>query len=293
MSPLLGLLHLSLISCSLDFWWEPQLQTQIYTSVGPSPLLHLLLTILQGTIIVVVGVIGIVAFGGINSGLSSETDVQHLTALWRRGGWLFFFLCMAVALILVFIFTSSLDAVLAARSDITSEPFSGMSARKSHVPRTTLLGMIKDKWTWWMLWVKEKLEVWTAPQDDKRIAWVLGIGWACCGGGLAGGCLVFAKATYAGSSTMFMRMLTLAQSQAAYRKFVSRKPRQSVWPFGTDIYDHFVGHNCCLADNLSQPGFEGVRFHPGRTGILWCLHRYRVRICISSRKDHSILTRAQ
>lgn len=47
-----------------------------------------------------------------------------------------------------------------------------------------------------MLWVKEKLEMWTAPQDDKQVAWVLGIGWACCGGGLAGGCLVFAKATY-------------------------------------------------------------------------------------------------
>ncbi len=31
-------------------------------------------------------------------------------------------------------------------------------------------------------------------KDDKTLAWTLGIGWACCGGGLAGGCLVFAKA---------------------------------------------------------------------------------------------------
>lgn len=46
-----------------------------------------------------------------------------------------------------------------------------------------------------MDWVKEKLEAWTAAKDDKTIAWTLGIGWACCGGGLAGGCLVFAKAT--------------------------------------------------------------------------------------------------
>jgi len=30
--------------------------------------------------------------------------------------------------------------------------------------------------------------------DDRQIAWILGIGWACTGGGLAGGCLVFAKA---------------------------------------------------------------------------------------------------
>ncbi|KAL4074114.1 hypothetical protein V8B97DRAFT_1932114 [Scleroderma yunnanense] len=152
-------------------------------------------TDIYGTVIVVIGVIGIVAFGGINSGLSSETNVQHLTALWRRGGWLIFFLCMSIALILVFIFASSLDAVLAARSDINSEPFAGIAARKPLVSRTTLLGKIKGKWDWSMLWVKEKLEAWTAPQDDKRVAWVLGIGWACCGGGLAGGCLVFAKAT--------------------------------------------------------------------------------------------------
>ena len=42
----------------------------------------------------------------------------------------------------------------------------------------------------------EKLEIWTGPMDDGQIAWILGIGWACCGGGLAGGCLVFTKATY-------------------------------------------------------------------------------------------------
>lgn len=41
------------------------------------------------------------------------------------------------------------------------------------------------------------LETWTAAHDDKRIAWTLGIGWACLGGALAGGCLVFAKAGYA------------------------------------------------------------------------------------------------
>ena len=43
--------------------------------------------------------------------------------------------------------------------------------------------------------VTDRLEIWAAPKDDKQVAWTLGIGWACCGGGLAGGCLVFAKAT--------------------------------------------------------------------------------------------------
>jgi hypothetical protein len=150
----------------------------------------------QGTIIVVVGVIGIVAFGAINSGLSSETDVVHLTYLWRRGGWLGFFFAMAFALILLLIFTSSLDAILAARSDLSSEPFSGMRARQG--PKATPVGYwrkVKAGWDDAMMWVMENLEVWSAPKDDKMIAWTLGIGWACCGGGLAGGCLVFAKAT--------------------------------------------------------------------------------------------------
>ncbi|KAH7913135.1 hypothetical protein BJ138DRAFT_1146655 [Hygrophoropsis aurantiaca] len=151
-------------------------------------------TDIYGTIIVVLGVIGIVAFGGINSGLSSETDVTHLTALWRRGGWLGFFFAMSFSLIVVLIFTSSLDAVLAARADLSSEPFAGMSARRSPSSSTTFLGTAKNKWQTMMVLVKEKLEAWTAPQDDKQVAWTLGIGWACCGGGLAGGCLVFAKA---------------------------------------------------------------------------------------------------
>jgi hypothetical protein len=173
----------------------PVTKTDIYVSRCPS-YIETCPYPAQGTIIVVVGVIGIVAFGAINSGLSSETDVTHLTYLWRRGGWLGFFFAMAFALILLLIFTSSLDAVLAARSDLSSEPFSGMSARQGTKPTPASYGgKLKAAWDNAMAWIMEKLEVWTAPKDDKTIAWTLGIGWACCGGGLAGGCLVFAKAT--------------------------------------------------------------------------------------------------
>jgi len=55
---------------------------------------------------------------------------------------------------------------------------------------------ISTGWHVIILYITGWLEVWTAPKDDKQIAWTLGIGWACCGGGLAGGCLVFAKVTY-------------------------------------------------------------------------------------------------
>lgn len=173
-------------------------------------------TDIYGTIIVILGVIGIVAFGSINSGLTSKTDVEHLTYLWRRGGWLGFFFAMAIALISVYIFTSRLDAVLTARGDIDAPPFSatsfdlpftrngssigntrlrgdGVKSQKPVVQRLMLF--TRTGWQNFMLYLTRLLEVWTGPKDDKQIAWTLGIGWACCGGGLAGGCLVFAKAT--------------------------------------------------------------------------------------------------
>jgi hypothetical protein len=124
---------------------------------------------------------------------------------------------MASALILLLIFTGRLDAVLAARSELSSVPFAGMGMgrdnegtigighpgdtgrgidrRVSGFGVRSILGAIKRGWGNLMAWIMEWLEMWTAAKDDKQIAWTLGIGWACCGGGLAGGCLVFAKAT--------------------------------------------------------------------------------------------------
>lgn len=116
---------------------------------------------------------------------------------------------MAIALILLFICTARLDAVLSSRSDLSSVPFNGQPGNVS-LPggsgirrgRRGFFGGVKrifwtimgsaDKFS---TWIGEWIELWTAAKDDKTIAWTLGIGWACCGGGLAGGCLVFAKAT--------------------------------------------------------------------------------------------------
>ncbi|KAJ6625563.1 hypothetical protein B0H10DRAFT_1907428 [Mycena sp. CBHHK59/15] len=159
-------------------------------------------TDIYGTIIVVLGVIGIVAFGSINSGLGTETDVTHLTSLWRRGGWLGFFFFMALSLILLLVCTGKLDAILAARSELSSVAFaSTLPVGRGAEPDPRLgavvktLGAMQKIWGSLMVMLTEWLELWTAPKDDTTIAWTLGIGWACCGGGLAGGCLVFAKAT--------------------------------------------------------------------------------------------------
>lgn len=54
--------------------------------------------------------------------------------------------------------------------------------------------IVNNAWDAIISWVTDRLEAWVAPKDDTQVAWTLGIGWACCGGGLAGGTLVFAKA---------------------------------------------------------------------------------------------------
>ncbi|CAE6482809.1 unnamed protein product [Rhizoctonia solani] len=149
-------------------------------------------TDIYGTVVVVLGVCGIVAFGSINSGLESEMDITRLSALWSRGGWLLFFILMSTALTIVFFCTSILDAVLAARSDLSALPASATVSRQS-VP-TSVIGKARVKCISWESWLRDLLERWTASRDDNMLAWTLGIGWACVGGGLAGGCLVFAKA---------------------------------------------------------------------------------------------------
>ncbi|KAK0212748.1 hypothetical protein DFS33DRAFT_1377215 [Desarmillaria ectypa] len=146
-------------------------------------------TDIYGTIVVVIGVIGIVAFGSINSGLATETDVEHLTQLWRRGGWLGFFFLMTFALILLLYFTSKLDELLGTRGDIVSDSDNPVITYGGQDSSTA-----RNVWAFLQRRVTDWLELWTAPKDDKTIAWTLGIGWACCGGGLAGGTLVFAKA---------------------------------------------------------------------------------------------------
>ncbi len=102
---------------------------------------------------------------------------------------------MSLSLALLYKFATQLNLVLSSRSDLSGLPFAGMSARTPKALPGGLLIRIKGLWNWSMIWVAEKLEEWTAGKDDKVIAWTLGIGWACAGGGLAGECLVFAKAT--------------------------------------------------------------------------------------------------
>ncbi|KAH8119522.1 hypothetical protein DFH11DRAFT_1838856 [Phellopilus nigrolimitatus] len=156
-------------------------------------------TDIYGTIIVILGVVGIVAFGSINAGLAAGMDIARLSALWGRAHWLAYFAAMALALALLFLFAAQLERILAARADVAAEPFAGQARRGA--AGGSAAAAAAAGWRARVLrgharamdWVAEKIEVWTAAKDDKTIAWTLGIGWACCGGGLAGGCLVFAR----------------------------------------------------------------------------------------------------
>ncbi|KIO30760.1 hypothetical protein M407DRAFT_20285 [Tulasnella calospora MUT 4182] len=148
---------------------------------------------IYGTVVVVAGVIGIVAFGSVNSGLHPDTDLDRLKTMWSRPGWLGYFVLMALGIIIVYIGTSQLDAIWVARGDLQALP----TSRTAPPP-------VKADAGWWastkgklgqaLHWTKEKLDNWTAAKDDKYVAWMLGIGWSCVGGALAGGCLIFAKA---------------------------------------------------------------------------------------------------
>jgi len=178
----------------------PVTSTDIYVSLNSLSHIFPHNTITKGTVVVVFGVVGIVAFGSINSGLTSETDVAHVTYLWRRAGWLGFFFCMSVALFVVGVGVVSLDAVLAERSEegvatMDDELSPRIVTSKITNTSNSFVGRLTNTWNRMMMWVKDALERWTASRDEMQVAWMLGIGWACLGGGLAGGCLVFAKAT--------------------------------------------------------------------------------------------------
>lgn len=124
---------------------------------------------------------------------------------------------MSFALIFLLIFTYRLDWVLTQRGEIAAVPFSaarpqGRAGVSLPIPVNASVSLSKRRRSWFgaifgifsaigaawdalITFVTDQLEAWVAPKDDTQIAWTLGIGWACCGGGLAGGCLVFAKAT--------------------------------------------------------------------------------------------------
>jgi hypothetical protein len=79
----------------------------------------------RGASVVILGIICIVVFGSWSSGLDTDTSVTRLIYVWRRPAELFFFLAAAVAISLLHMFVSTLDATMAARQALSVAPFAG------------------------------------------------------------------------------------------------------------------------------------------------------------------------
>jgi len=154
---------------------------------------------IYGTAVVIVGVIGIVAFGSINSGLKEYFSLALLSHLWARPGWIGYFTLITSVIVIQYISNTQLEAVYHARSEMAVPSNSNTGIRSS---RRTSSGRAKiartklsEAWGRGQNALRELMERWTENKGDKTVAWILGIGWACNGGAMAGGSLVFAKAT--------------------------------------------------------------------------------------------------
>jgi len=122
-----------------------------------------------------------------------------LSHLWARPGWIGYFILITSAIVIQYISNTQLEAVYHARSEIAFPSNSNTGMRSS---RRTSSGRVKMAWTRLSeAWGRGQnalqglMERWTENKGDKTVAWILGIGWACNGGAMAGGSLVFAKAT--------------------------------------------------------------------------------------------------
>ena len=138
---------------------------------------------------IVIAVCGVIGFGSWNSGRESDMDLARLIVLWSRFGWIIYIIICTLAIIGLFLTAAQLDVILAARADLEAVPFAAEASRSSRAA-TTWWQRTRALFTHWGAF----LEHWTAAQSDKQLAWTLGILWSVCGGGLAGECLVFAKA---------------------------------------------------------------------------------------------------
>ncbi|CCA66332.1 hypothetical protein PIIN_00018 [Serendipita indica DSM 11827] len=165
---------------------------------------------IYGTIIVILGVVGIVAFGSINKGLNTHMNLDILIGLWSRVGWLCYLVLLGILPIFFLYFgASQLETILLDRMDIMGDPLmtpipvttsvSGSGGwrafRGGPQPEVGFWEGIRVRWRNMTYWTRGWIERWSRDKSEKTLAWTLGICWACCGGALAGGTLVFAKAS--------------------------------------------------------------------------------------------------
>ncbi|EJU04064.1 hypothetical protein DACRYDRAFT_105129 [Dacryopinax primogenitus] len=155
-------------------------------------------TDIRGTVTVIIGVIGIVVFGSIHSPeLSDSVDLPLLKYYWSRATWWGYFLLMGLGTLFTYCWSSMLQSALQAKEDLelpTPAHSTKLLAWFERGPMRYVGGVIRTLSGIWRN-LQRKVDRVADASDDKFLNWVLAMGWSCCGGALAGGCLVFAKAT--------------------------------------------------------------------------------------------------
>lgn len=133
---------------------------------------------------------------GIPSILANES---RLNSLWTRIDWLVYFAFLILFTSSTYFASSILARLLASRASFSPLPSPTMELNTAAraKPSHPIIGFFKRCWASWRRvddFVLRQVEVILRRAEDPRVTWLQGIGWAVCGGSLAGMCLVFTKA---------------------------------------------------------------------------------------------------
>ncbi|WVR05179.1 hypothetical protein IAU60_002191 [Kwoniella sp. DSM 27419] len=155
-------------------------------------------TDIQGTIIIIFGVILIIIFSSINHGLRQSIDVERLNFLWTRGSWLAYFVLIVALTSFTFLVASLFASFLKSRQSFSPLPSPTLELPTSRPAKPNafkaFFSRLRTAWKQGENRALKRMETVFARTDDARLIWFQGIGWAVCGGSLAGLCLVFTKA---------------------------------------------------------------------------------------------------
>lgn len=150
---------------------------------------------IQGTLLIVLGVIGIVSFGSVNDGISDMLDINVLIDLWGRVAWLLWFFFLVFVTVSVYVIGLDLEKVSVRRADESGNktPTSNHPPNLGHFK--SLLYNCRGFFTGIRAKGFNSLENLVGSVPDASLKRLVGLVWAIEGGIMASECLILAKAT--------------------------------------------------------------------------------------------------
>jgi hypothetical protein len=163
---------------------------------------------LAGTFVVILGVIGVVAFGNIRrAGIDQEANISFdtLQALWGRLPWVFHFIALEIVTIATVWAARIFDEVVQEREseEVEEEGAQDDVAFATRGGRGRTAGEAASKPSIWSRirakegafrdWTKARMEGWAASRPDETVRRLCGLFWSLGAGLLAGQTLIFAK----------------------------------------------------------------------------------------------------